>query len=211
MGGCSPLNDVFQKNRTDAIRQKLLHQRSLFRPDSVWQHIWSAWSQAPLYARWQQFLLYFRRVRLVAYLFRASLFILTVLEAGILAVTATILLLLLLPPLVLFAVGILLAVLIESPHRNHYFWDQTMQKRIYVLFLQDPDSAFFKGNARSLASDDSIVIIVSPFWLSPRGIRGKSLYSTARREYKNVYIVRRYYYFTLKRHVLTKRNTAFLY
>ena len=82
MGGCSPLNDVFQKNRTDAIRQKLLHQRSLFRPDSVWQHIWSAWSQAPLYARWQQFLLYFRRVRLVAYLFRASLFILTVLEAG---------------------------------------------------------------------------------------------------------------------------------
>ena len=204
--------DLFTAKRAALLRARLLRQSRLFHHQSVLGHLWDAWSSTPLYSRWQSFLTYFRRVRLVAYLLRLSLLLLTALEAGVLAVIATVLLLFLAPPVLLFTIGVTLALLVEAPRRNRRFRQETAQKRIYVLFLTESGGTFFKANARSLAArKNTVVLIVSPYWISPRGIAGKGFFCTARRECENVYLVRRYYYFSLKRSVLDKRETAYLY
>ena len=125
---------------------------------------------------------------------------------------ATVLLLLLVPPVLLFTLGVSLALLIEAPRKNQYFLQKTTQKRIYVLFLTNPMGKFFQANVQSLAAkENAIVLVVSPYWVSPRGIAGKGFFCTARREAANVYLIRRYYYFSLQKAVLNKRETVYLY
>ena len=187
-------------------------RRRSFSHKSFLQHAWSSLREATLYTRIKRLVAYFRRVRLVAVILRIAGAILTLLEAGALVLLTTVLLLLLLPPLLLFSLAVLLTVLVEAPRKNRALLQSTEGKRIYVLFLPTHGGDFFKANARALAAQkNTAVIVVSPFWFSSRGLSHKRFYCTVRREYENVYLVRRYYFFSLKRHVLQQHNTAFLY
>ncbi len=201
-----------QKNRSTALCQRQTRLHRLFQHQSFFRHAWDALRSAPLYAHWKRVLSYVRRARLVALFVRIFGALLTVLETGALVLLVTAALLLLLPPLIFFALGVLLTVLIEAPRKSRRILEETAQKRIYVLFLPEGESAFFRANARELAArEDAAVVIVSPFWVSSRGIRDGRFFCTARKEGVRIYLVRRYYFFSLKRKVLAQRDTAILY
>ncbi len=62
---------------------------------------------------------------------------------------------------------------------------------------------FFVGNAKDLARGKNVaVVIVSPYAFSTRGLSGRGAYFTARREDEDIYLVRRYYFFSLRHRVL---------
>ncbi len=66
----------------------------------------------------------------------------------------------------------------------------------------EPDS-FFMRQARAMAAEDGVaVIIVSPYSLSRRGAGKKSFFFTARRDAEHLYVVRRHYFFMLRKRVL---------
>ena len=46
------------------------------------------------------------------------------------------------------------------------------------------------------------VLVVSPYPVSPRGLGGKGSFFTARKEAEGIYLVRRHYFFMLRKRVL---------
>ena len=65
------------------------------------------------------------------------------------------------------------------------------------------DHAFFTRNARAMAKEGKVtVLVVTPHPFSNRGLGGRGAFLTVRKETENLYLVRRHYFFTLRRKVL---------
>ena len=63
--------------------------------------------------------------------------------------------------------------------------------------------SFFIRQAYAMAAEKGVaVIVVSPYPVSRRGLGGRGTFFTARREAENLYLVRRHYYFILRKRVL---------
>ena len=61
----------------------------------------------------------------------------------------------------------------------------------------------FFASALEMASDpDVTVIVVSPYPWSTKGFGSHRMFATARQEQPRLYLVRKYYYFILRRRVL---------
>ncbi len=197
---------------SDALKRAFAHQR-LRHHNSFWSYLNTARRSAKLYAHWMRLVTVFRRFRLVTLILRLTAFVLSVLEAGALALLSALLLLFFLPILIFLSLGILLTVLWEAPKKNREIASQIKEKQIHVLFWENESGEFFKANARSLAAQEgNAVIVISPFYLSSRGIRKRSpFYVTARMEEKDLFLVRRYYFFSLQKAVLSKEKTAYWY
>ena len=84
-------------------------------------------------------------------------------------------------------------------------------REVYVLFLTKHENPFLAQNAKSLAMQENCtVLIVSPYWISGRGLFAARFFCTVRKETENIYLVRRYYLFMLKRKVFGG-NERYLY
>ena len=199
-------------NESVALKSAVAHQR--FRHhSSFWSYLNTARRSAKLYTHWMRLVTVFRRFRLVTLILRITAFVLSVLEAGALALLSALLLLFFLPILIFLTLGILLTVLCEAPRKNREIASQTNDKQIHVLFWESESGDFFQANARSLAAQEgNAVIVVSPFYLSPRGFfKHSPFYATVRMEEKDLFLVRRYYFFSLQKAVLSKQKTAYWY
>ena len=87
---------------------------------------------------------------------------------------------------------------------------QLEDRRVYVFF--GIDSPFGQGNAMSFAErENSAVLIVSPFWVSPRGLGRRKPYLNVRQERAHVYLIRRYFFFSLRKKLLTPDKTVLVY
>jgi hypothetical protein len=106
--------------------------------------------------------------------------------------------------------AILITALLESRRIDRHLSRVIEGKGVYVLFMSEEPSAFFAQNVASLA-EKGIVLIVSPHLILSRGIGQGRFYCTARLECKNVYLIRRYYFFHVKKKLLPLRSTAMLY
>lgn len=63
--------------------------------------------------------------------------------------------------------------------------------------------SFLMRNARAMAAEEKVtVIVVTPYVFSQRGAGGEGAFFTARKEADGLYMVRRHYFFTLRRKVL---------
>lgn len=169
-------------------------------------------TSAPLYAQWARLISYIRRFRTITFLLRTLGILLTVLQTGALVLVGTALFLVLLPSAAALMLGILLTALLESRRSNRYLRSHIAGRAVTVLFLSAEENTFALGNACDLASRGRVVLAVSPYLISSRGLgTRKSFYCTLRQERKNVFIIRKYYFFSLRKHVLPLADTAFLY
>ena len=65
------------------------------------------------------------------------------------------------------------------------------------------EGSFFRANACAMAAEKGVtVLVVSPYLLSARGLGGRGGYFTARKEADGLYLVRKHYFFILRRRVL---------
>lgn len=158
---------------------------------------------------WSRAWAYARRIRLA----RTAIFVSTVILAAtqtsalFVLISATYLALL---PFLLMGIG--LCVLISLLHArtvNRRMRTALEGRHIRVLFpslrssFDNRTQAFFFASARAMAAEpNTAVIVVSPHLLSPKGFGGHRMFVTARREAPHLYLVRNYYYFTLRRRIL---------
>ncbi len=76
-------------------------------------------------------------------------------------------------------------------------------RAVRLAKFDDTAPSFFVRQARDMAATPGeTVLVVSPYLLSRRGLGGRGAYFTARHEGGDVYILRRHYYFILRRRVL---------
>lgn len=148
--------------------------------------------------------LFFRRMRLVRLIVSVSA-----------AISATVLLL----PMYVIVLPIMLALtgltafssLFFASRMNRRLRAELAGRHLYVFAVSDESSlkagSFFRGNAHMLADQpDCAVLVVSPHNIGTDGLGGKGFYLTARQECPHLYIVRRHYFFNLRRRVLRQTD-----
>lgn len=166
----------------------------------------SYWS---IYSR---FLTYFRRYRFLSTAFRILTLIITWIETGAVFFFSISALVIILPVSLMLSMLTLMLALLRGRSANGKFASVTRGKKVYVLFgsrgqMKKDSSGFLRENAKALASDDgTICLVVSPFFFSEKGLGGKGAYVTGRCEGNNVYLLRKNYFFLLRRAVLSKKN-----
>ena len=168
-------------------------------------------TQAPLYTYWKNLLAYIRRFRMITILFRILTLLFSILQTGTLVILSTALFLILLPAALLVMLGLLIAALADSVRANRKMRLALKGKKVYILFLQREKCRFLQANAKELAAQGNTVILISPYWISSNGFSKGRFYCTVRSEEKNLYLIRRYYFFSLRKKVLQKENCVFLY
>lgn len=145
---------------------------------------------------------FFRRVRLVR----------TVVAVGTAVITAVVLF-----PMYVVVLPIMLTLsgltaflsLFFAFRKNRQLRQELNGRHLYVLIATEdvclhPDS-FFVRNAHQLAhTPGCAVLVVSPHNLRTQGLGGKGLFVTARRECDDLYLVRKHYFFNLRRKVLRR-------
>lgn len=157
-------------------------------------------THATWFTLWQNLLSYLRKFRMITFLFRTAAFLVTVLETGAFVLLTTALFLVILPLSGALMLGILLTALLESRITNRNMRRVLRGKRIYFLFGTRGENAFLEGNARDLARrEDVAVAVISPYWFSGKGFGKSGFYCTVRREDEDLYLIRRYYFFLLRR------------
>jgi hypothetical protein len=168
----------------------------------------SEFRRTGIYGAWKSGVSYFRRLRTVALIIKIATVLLTLLQTGALVILSTVLFLILLPLLVAFTLGVLLTARIESRRSNRYLRKKLADRAVCVCFLSKRENPFLTKNAEDLTKNGRYaIVLLSPYWLSGKGIFKSRFYTTFREELPNVYLVRRYYFFSLKKHVLPKNST----
>ena len=168
-------------------------------------------TEAPLYVQVNRFLRYVRRFRTVTLVLRLIGIAAAILQTGTLVLLGTALFLVLLPLGGAFLLGLLLTALLESRRSNRFLQERLAGRQVTVLFLSSEKSPFFRANLRDLKARGQAVIAVSPFLISSEGLRKGRFYCTLREEEKDVFLVRKYYFFSLRKHVLSKTRLTLLY
>ncbi len=166
-------------------------------------YAFSRFRRTGIYSVWKNGISYFRKLRTVTLILKAATLILTVLQTGALVILSTVLFLILVPLLVAFMLGVLLTAFLESRRSNRYLKATLAGRSICVAFLSKKENPFLLKNVTDLTQNGNrAVILLSPYWISGRGLWNDHFYCTFREEHSHVYLVRRYYFFSLKKHVL---------
>ena len=174
-------------------------------------YLYRIFTNAPLYLQWKRLLAYVRKFRTVAFILRIIGILVTVLETGALVILTTAIFLVLLPILAALMLGILITAQIDSRRANQTVKKTLEDKRVYLFFLPRGNASFLCAWAKELAKAGNAAVLISPYWISPRGLRGKEFYFTIRTEEQNLYLIRRYYFFSLRKSVLREENTVIIY
>lgn len=202
----------------DAAARALAHaaaNRRMAEHRFFFAYLLEVWKKTPLWVNWKRGLTLFRRIRIVTILWRVLTLLFTLLQTGTLVILSTVILLVLLPLTVVLMLGILITAAVESRRSNRYLLHTLADRNVCVLFAPDTNPPFFAAHAKKLTEEGFAVIVVSPYLLSSRGIDGiskkRGFYSTLRCDAPSIYLVRRYYFFSLRRHVLCHLRAAYLY
>ncbi len=170
---------------------------SLVKSNSLWLFV----------LRW---LSHFRRFRLLSIVFRWITKIIVLAESGVAFLAWFSFMLIALPVLAVISLASLTVALFRSKNANTFFREELRGKKVYILFSHKKQlekkraSNFFSENVQDLASDGSVVFVVSPYFFGKKGLGGRSFYVTARKESTNIYLVRKNYFFMLRRRVIDK-------
>ena len=107
--------------------------------------------------------------------------------------------------------GILLTAAIDTGRANRLLQKELGEKKLFVFFLPRENAAFLTLWAQELSKEGHGVILVSPYWILPKGLGKRHFYFTVRKEKENLYLIRRYYFFAFRRQVLKQESAVVVY
>lgn len=198
--------------RAEELLRRASENRRMTAHRSFLGYLRSTVTSAPLYAQGQRLLAYLRRLRTVTLLVRLLTLLWSLLQTGALVLLGTALLLVLLPAAAALLGGVLLAAYLESRRSNRFLRERLSNTRVTVLFLPPEEAPGALATARAIAERGSTVLAVSPYLLSSRSpFRKGGFYCTLRREEAGVFLIRKYYFFSLRKHVLSHAEVTLLY
>ncbi len=171
-----------------------------FRKPSFLRYLWeSVMDSAPvafIVGLWR----YMRRVRVAQTVLSLAVAVGAVTAVAVLAAA-------LLPFLLAGAGALTLWVALGSRRMNRRIKKELAGRRVRVLVPPRgralEEGSFFVRSARDMAAAAGVtVLVVTPYVFSRRGLGGGGRFFTARKETEGLYLVRRHYFFILRRQVL---------
>ncbi len=142
---------------------------------------------------------YYKPLRMIRRVFSVIYFSVTLLGAGVALLVLTVLSLVVLPILVLSWFALLILSMLGIRRAKRQLSAELAGRGVEVIFPTRESllgSEFLRGWAKS--GGDGLLIVVSPYFISPRGIFGKKQYLTLRKESERVILIRRFAYFRLR-------------
>lgn len=199
----------FEKDVPESFLSRA-NEASLFSHERYMGYLAAVFRRKSAYRLWQKYVGYFRRVRLVSVILRILSYAFLLLQTGTVFVIVLLLLLIALPLLAVITLAAYLIALLLMRRDNQKISHLQKATKIYVFFPKRTDEfsrgKFWKENILSFTEDPNVsVVVVSPYFFLGKGIyeNGK-YYFNFRRESDNLYFVRKHYFFTLRRHVLSR-------
>lgn len=171
-----------------------------YRKSSFLRYLWESVMESAPVQLLSKLIQYLRRVRAVQ-------LILTILLALVAVVTVAVVSAAALPFLLLGAALLAMLALLRSRRMNRILRKELTDRRIRIMIPPRghcfSENAFFLRNARAMAAEVGVtVIVVTPYLISGRVSREDGFFFTARKESDHLYLVRRHYFFILRRRVL---------
>lgn len=194
------------KNRNFSSRAE---HSELSESHNFWEFSQKLVRNTRLFGIWARYVKYFRRFRIITTAFRVTPWILLAISTNTLLYVVAAVVVFLVPILLLGLLSLVGSALLRYRGINERMADKLRGKTVYVLFpLRNGEFAsgsFWRANARDLAARDaSSVIVVSPYLISPHGLEDGNFYFNVRTEGENIFLVRRHYFFSLRKNVLTQ-------
>lgn len=165
------------------------------------------------YHLWHRYLTFFRKFKLISLLFRLYSYFLVLLQLGT-AFFVVILGFLLLLPILLLGAGLVIFSSLLLYRRENKNMGPILKTQNTLVFFPTrgnelAEGSFFRSHIEEISKrPDSLILIVSPYFWSGKGITGTRFYFLLRKEKENVYMVRKHYYFSLKKAVLNKNPNS---
>lgn len=184
-----------------------VHRRS--RRRSLFGDVLESVREARPYRLWQNILAYLRRLRTISFILRLVGYLWAFLQTGTLVLLTTALFFIILPILAVITLGILLTAFLDMRKSRKKLEREIENKEVYVYFsLGD----FGTATAKQMARDRPCVCLaVSPHWIASDGPCGSRFYLNLRREDENFFLIRRYFYFHIRKKLLNPDKTALIY
>lgn len=175
-----------------------------YRKSSFLRYLWESVMESAPVQLLSRLIQYLRRIRAIQ-------LILTILLALTAVVTVAVVSAAALPFLLVGAALLAMLALLRSRHMNRILHREMTSHRIRIMIPPRGKSlskdSFLLRNARAMAAEDNVtVIVVTPYLVSNRGVRKGGFFFTARKEAEHLYLVRRHYFFILRRRVLDTLN-----
>lgn len=156
-------------------------------------------------------LAYVRRFRILTYIASFLSYVLALVGTGaILLVYLSVAAALLILSALALSVFLILAKK-DTKRSNIYFAEKLSDKNVYIFFAGSArlifQNGFFSQNALDFSQlENACVLIVTPALLSKKGIShtNEHFFFTSRKEGENIFIIRKFYYFSFKKRVIPK-------
>ena len=168
-----------------------------------------SFTDSSFYIWWGKVLAYFRRIRLVRTVGLVLTFLLAAAQTSTLFVMFSAVYLTIIPFLIMGSGLAFFISVLHSGTVNRRLNAHLRGCHIRILIPSravafDPSTQpFFFASARAMAAEpQTAVIIVSPYSWSTKGFGSRRMFFTARCEEERLYLVRKHYYFILRRRVL---------
>ncbi len=206
-----------KEKHVDDLLKRVAENQTLMRNRTLPQYLFNRFRHGALYTELQRLLAYLRRVRMIAYLLRILSLLLTLVETGAVVLLTTALFLILLPAGLAFLMTSFLIAFVQSRKTNRLLRAELEGRTVYVFFgtpithESDPSDFLARNILDCSQRINCACLWISPYWISSRGLFQKGFYCTARKEAAHLYLVRRYYFFSLKRNVLKKASTVYVF
>jgi len=171
-----------------------------FRKPSFLRYLWEAVTDSAPVSLVVGLWRYLRRVRVAQTVLSLAVAVGAVTAVAVLAAA-------LLPFLLAGAGALTLWVTLGSHRMNRRLEKELAGRRVRVLVPPRgralEEDSFFVRSARDMAAEAGVtVLVVTPYVFSRRGLGGGGRFLTARKETAGLYLVRRHYFFILRRQVL---------
>ena len=141
-------------------------------------------------------------LRIIGYVF-------AFLQTGTLFLLTAALLFVILPIAILGSAGILLVARLDMRKSRRRIEALLNGKRVYIFFAA---GEFGLRSAEEMAQNaDTVCLLISPYWVSPKSPDGSRFYLNLREIAPNVLLIRRYFYFHIRKKTLNAKQVVLIY
>lgn len=206
---------ILTRKSADPHMALLTHQAQneiLFSKKRYFTYIFQLISFTSIFNIYKRILAFFRRYALISTTLKIILAILTVVQSSAIFVIATSASFVALPFILVCSYAVFFLAHFNRKRNDAFNKKLLRHKRIFVFFppkkrALSPDS-YFSGMVEELSkSPDHICIVVSPHFWRNRGLFGNNKhYRFSRAESESILLVRRQYYFMLKKNIFNESS-----
>lgn len=189
------------------LLSSLSHDSQIINSSSYPKYIYRMIRQSSPFRIWTRIMTYFRRFRVVSVILRFSAQIIAIIETSAILLVAATAFLITIPVMLVMLIVALIAALTRGRSLNRQLEHQLKGKHIFIFFpTSSPAPGYgsvLHATVEQLCRDsDNMIFVVSPHTVSSRVFGQCRLFFMARQPQENVFYIRKFYYFMLRRKLL---------